>query len=53
VKEEDYHRVAHTVENVMGDENVYLDVFVEEMRYSDTPGDLVRVGSYCRYTIKT
>ena len=37
VKEEDYHRVAHTVENVMGDENVYLDVFVEEMRYSDTP----------------
>ncbi len=37
VKEEDYHRVAHTVENVMGEENVYLDVFVEEMRYSDTP----------------
>jgi hypothetical protein len=37
VKEEDYNRVAHTVEKVMGEENVYLDVFVEEMRYSDTP----------------
>lgn len=37
MKEEDYNRVAHGVEKVMGEENVYLDVFVEEMRYSDTP----------------
>ncbi len=37
VKEEDYNRVAYAVESVMGEENIYLDVFVEDMRYSDTP----------------
>ncbi len=37
VREEDYSRVANTVSEVMGEEDVYLDVFVEDMKYSDTP----------------
>lgn len=37
VREEDYNRVASSVANIMGEENVYLDVFVSDMKYSDTP----------------
>jgi hypothetical protein len=37
VREEDYLRVANGVSEVMREENVYLDVFVEDMKYSDTP----------------
>lgn len=37
VKEEDYTRIAAKVSSVMGEEDVYLDVFVDEMKYSDTP----------------
>ena len=37
VQEEDYNRVALRVEEVMGEENVFLEVFMEEMKYSDTP----------------
>src|SRR5690554_1430171 len=37
VQEEDYTRVAVRVEEVMGDENIFLEVFMEEMKYSDTP----------------
>jgi len=37
VKEEDYNRVTLRVEEIMGDENIFLEVFVEEMKYSDTP----------------
>ena len=37
VREEDYHRVALRVEEVMGEENIFLEVFLEEMKYSDTP----------------
>lgn len=37
VREEDYARVANKVSEVMGEEDVYLDVFVEDMKYSDTP----------------
>ncbi len=37
VKEEDYIRVSATVASVMGEEDVYLDVFVEDMKYSERP----------------
>lgn len=37
VKEEDYVRVAAAVSSIMGEEDVYLDVFVEDMKYSDRP----------------
>lgn len=37
VREEDYLRVANSVSEIMGEEDVYLDVFVEDMKYSDTP----------------
>lgn len=37
VKEEDYLRVANSVAEIMGEEDVYLDVFLDEMKYSDTP----------------
>lgn len=37
VKEEDYTRVSTTVSSVMGEEDVYLDVFVEDMKYSERP----------------
>jgi len=37
VKEGDYLRVANRVAEMMGDENAYLDVFVDDMKYSDTP----------------
>jgi hypothetical protein len=37
VREEDYARVASRVAAVMGEEDTYLDVFVEDMKYSDRP----------------
>lgn len=37
VKEEDYSRVVALISNLMGEEDVYLDVFIEDMKYSDTP----------------
>lgn len=37
VREEDYLRIVNKVSIVMGEEDVYLDVFLEEMKYSDTP----------------
>ena len=37
VKESDYLRVANRVAEIMGDEDAYLDVFVDDMKYSDTP----------------
>jgi hypothetical protein len=37
VKESDYVRVANRVAEIMGNEDAYLDVFVEDMKYSDTP----------------
>lgn len=37
VREEDYSRVANRVSAIMGDEDTYLDVFMDEMKYSDRP----------------
>lgn len=37
VREEDYARIVTRVADIMREEDVYLDVFVEEMKYSDTP----------------
>ena len=37
VSEDDYARVSTNVSQIMADEDVYLDVFVEDMKYSDTP----------------
>ena len=37
VKESDYVRVANRVAEIMGNEDAYLDVFVDDMKYSDTP----------------
>jgi hypothetical protein len=37
VNEDDYNRVAIKVASIMGEENIYLDVFVQDMKYSDTP----------------
>ncbi len=37
VREEDYSRVMNGISEVMGEEDTYLDVFVEDMKYSDTP----------------
>lgn len=37
VREEDYVRVESRVAAVMAEEDVYLDVFVDEMKYSDRP----------------
>lgn len=37
VKEEDYVRVAAIVSSIMGKEDVYLDVFIEDMKYSERP----------------
>ena len=36
-REEDYKRIALRVEGIMRDENIFLEVFMEEMKYSDTP----------------
>lgn len=37
VREEDYVRVSHIVSEIMGEDDIYLDVFIEEMKYSDRP----------------
>lgn len=37
VKEEDYNRIVYNVSSIMGEEDVYLDVYKEEMKYSDRP----------------
>lgn len=37
VKEEDYSRIENRVSNIMGEEDIYLDVFIDEMKYSDRP----------------
>ena len=37
VREEDYVRVSARIAAIMGDEDIYLDVFVDDMKYSDTP----------------
>jgi len=37
VREEDYARVSVRVAQLMGEEDVYLDVFVEDMKYSERP----------------
>lgn len=37
VREEDYARVESRVAAIMAEEDVYLDVFVDEMKYSDRP----------------
>lgn len=37
VQESDYVLVANRVAEVMGSEDAYLDVFVDDMKYSDTP----------------
>lgn len=37
VQEEDYSRVENRVSGIMGEEDVYLDVFIDEMKYSDRP----------------
>jgi len=37
VKESDYVHIANRVAEIMGDEDTYLDVFVDDMKYSDTP----------------
>lgn len=35
--EEHYDAVRRAIEGLMGDEDVYLEVFEEDMKYSDTP----------------
>lgn len=37
VHEEDYSRVELRVSEIMGEEDIYLDVFIEDMKYSDRP----------------
>jgi hypothetical protein len=37
VREEDYARVAEKIALLLGEDDTYLDVFVEDMKYSDTP----------------
>ena len=37
VQEEDYSRVELRVSEIMGEEDIYLDVFIEDMKYSDRP----------------
>ena len=37
VSEEDYQYVAEGVKEILGDDDVYLEVFVEDMRYSAEP----------------
>lgn len=37
VKEADYMRVSALVADIMADEDTYLDVFVEDMKYSERP----------------
>ena len=37
VAEEDYNYVEQGVSQILGQDNAYLEVFVDDMRYSDTP----------------
>ena len=37
VKEEDYNSIRYSVSEIMGEEDVYLDFYVEDMKYSDRP----------------
>lgn len=37
VREEDYSRVVKVLSEAMGEEDLYLDVFIEDMKYSDRP----------------
>ena len=37
VQEKDYSRVEQRVSDIMGEEDIYLDVFIEEMKYSERP----------------
>ena len=37
VREEDYMLVSNRIKSILGEEDVYLDVFVEDMKYSDRP----------------
>jgi hypothetical protein len=37
VQEADYEFIRTTVADIMGEQDDYLDVFVEDMKYSDTP----------------
>ncbi len=37
VSEQDYTLVSNQVASIIGEEDVYLDVFVEDMKYSDRP----------------
>lgn len=37
VKEQDYTIVSKHVESMLGEDDVYLDVFIEDMKYSDRP----------------
>lgn len=37
VNEEDYARIETKVVSIMGEDDIYLDVFVEDMKYSDMP----------------
>ena len=37
VSEQDYLLVSNQVASILGEEDVYLDVFVEDMKYSDRP----------------
>lgn len=37
VTEDDYEYVHTTIERLLGSDDVYLDVFLEDMKYSDTP----------------
>ena len=37
VTEEEYNTVAADVADILGNDDAYLDVFIDEMKYSDTP----------------
>lgn len=37
VKEQDYMLISNQVASVLAEEDVYLDVFIEDMKYSDRP----------------
>ena len=37
VTEQDYTFVSNKVSNILGEDDVYLDVFIDDMKYSDRP----------------
>ena len=37
VSEHDYIRVSSQISSLMGEDNIYLDVFIDDMKYSDRP----------------